>query len=113
MFPGKRLCGLIRQILHLSRHNGKSPSGFPCPRRFDSRIQRQKIRLRRNILNGSDNRQILEEDVTQMRGMRERIEDVSSVVDNNSATSQETAAVSEEQKAQVEIMVGRMDQFQI
>ncbi len=57
--------------------------------------------------------QILEEDVTQMRGMRERIEDVSSVVDNNSATSQETAAVSEEQKAQVEIMVGLMDQFQI
>ena len=45
--------------------------------------------------------------------MRERIEDVSSVVDNNSATSQETAAVSEEQKAQVEIMVGLMDQFQI
>ena len=45
--------------------------------------------------------------------MNDKISEVSSVVDNNSATSQETAAVSEEQKAQVEIMVSLMDKFVI
>ena len=38
---------------------------------------------------------------------------VSTVVDNNSATSEETAAVSEEQKAQVETMVQMMARFKI
>ena len=38
---------------------------------------------------------------------------VSSVVDNNSATSEETAAVSEEQKAQVDTMVSIMESFSI
>ena len=37
---------------------------------------------------------------------------VSQIVDNNSATSEETAAVSEEQAAQVEMMVQLMTQFQ-
>ena len=38
---------------------------------------------------------------------------VSEIVDNNSAASQETAAVSEEQKAQVESMVGLVERFQL
>lgn len=38
---------------------------------------------------------------------------VAEVVDNNSATSQETAAVSEEQSAQVTTMVQMMEQFEI
>ena len=57
--------------------------------------------------------QILEKSVENMRSMKTSLEAVSSVVDNNSATSEETAAVSEEQKAQVEIMVSLMDKFVI
>ena len=57
--------------------------------------------------------QILEKSVENMRSMKTSLEEVSSVVDNNSATSEETAAVSEEQKAQVEIMVSLMDKFVI
>lgn len=56
---------------------------------------------------------MLDRDVEHMRNVKARMEEVSAVVDNNSATSQETAAVSEEQKAQVEIMVSLMDQFAI
>ena len=48
-----------------------------------------------------------------MHEMNDSIVQVSSVVDNNSATSQETAAVSEEQKSQVAAMVQLMDQFEI
>lgn len=56
---------------------------------------------------------MLEADVGHMYQVRENIQQVSSVVDNNSATSQETAAVSEQQKAQVEVMVQLMDKFEI
>ena len=38
---------------------------------------------------------------------------VSAVVDNNSATSEETAAVSQEQKNQVETMIQLMDFFEV
>lgn len=55
--------------------------------------------------------QMLEEEVENMRKVDEKISEVSAVVDNNSATSQETAAVSEEQKAQIEVMVSLMDKF--
>ncbi|MGN0348118.1 MAG: methyl-accepting chemotaxis protein [Roseburia sp.] len=57
--------------------------------------------------------QTLEKDVAYMHGVNENIAKVSAVVDNNSATSQETAAVSQEQKAQVETMVSMMDRFVI
>lgn len=57
--------------------------------------------------------QMLNEDVKSMRHVNESIAQVSAVVDNNSATSEETAAVSEEQKAQVETMVNLMDKFTI
>ena len=57
--------------------------------------------------------QILKKDAGQMHEMNDSIVQVSSVVDNNSATSQETAAVSEEQKSQVAAMVQLMDQFEI
>lgn len=58
-------------------------------------------------------REKLEQDVAHMHDMNENISEVSAVVDNNSATSQETAAVSEQQKAQVETMVGLIEQFVI
>lgn len=38
---------------------------------------------------------------------------VAGIVDNNSATSEETAAVSEQQKAQVESMVDLMNRFKV
>ena len=55
--------------------------------------------------------QMLQSDVERMRQVKESLQQVSAVVDNNSATSQETAAVSEEQKAQVESMVQLMSKF--
>lgn len=56
---------------------------------------------------------ILGNDVRNMQLINENIIRVSEIVDNNSATSQETAAVSEEQKAQVESMVGLVEKFNI
>ena len=57
--------------------------------------------------------EMLEKDVERMHEVNDSIEQVSSVVDNNSATSEETAAVSEAQKHQVEAMVELMNQFRI
>lgn len=56
---------------------------------------------------------LLEKDVENVHVLNDNVMAVSGVVDNNSATSEETAAVSEEQKAQVETMVSLMRQFQI
>lgn len=56
---------------------------------------------------------MLDEEAANMQIINETVASVSSVVDNNSATSQETAAVSEEQKAQVETMVQMMMRFKI
>lgn len=56
---------------------------------------------------------LLKHDVSSMHKMDENISQVSAIVDNNSATSQETAAVSEEQKTQVDTMVELMDKFVI
>lgn len=55
---------------------------------------------------------MLQGDVEHMHNVRASLRQVSAIVDNNSATSQETAAVSEEQKAQVESMVELMAKFQ-
>ena len=41
------------------------------------------------------------------------VSEVAGIVDNNSATSQETAAISEEQTAQVATMVQMLEQFEI
>ncbi|MCM1089104.1 MAG: methyl-accepting chemotaxis protein [Muribaculaceae bacterium] len=57
--------------------------------------------------------QILERESQRMHDMNNNIIRVSSAVDNNSATSEETAAVSEEQKAQVESMVNLIMKFEI
>lgn len=57
--------------------------------------------------------QSLSHDVGNMQQINENIIRVAEIVDNNSAASQETAAVSEEQKAQVESMVSLMDKFHI
>lgn len=55
----------------------------------------------------------LSSDVEHMHQINEDIVRVAEIVDNNSAASQETAAVSQEQKAQVESMVNLMDKFKI
>lgn len=57
--------------------------------------------------------EMLERDAARMHDMNDNIIQVSGAVDNNSATSEETAAVSEEQKAQVESMVELMSRFKI
>ncbi len=57
--------------------------------------------------------QILKRDTVRMQELDENVTQVSSAVDNNSATSQETAAVSAEQKTQVETMVNLMEKFEI
>lgn len=56
---------------------------------------------------------LLKKDVVNVEQINQSIQRVSEIVDNNSATSEETAAVSEEQKAQVEAMVSLMSKFQI
>ena len=56
---------------------------------------------------------MLKQDTARMRSVNDSVEQVSSVVDNNSAASEETAAVSAEQKTQVETMVELMEQFEI
>lgn len=45
--------------------------------------------------------------------INENVSEVAGIVDNNSATSEETAAISEEQKAQVESMVQLVGKFKI
>lgn len=57
--------------------------------------------------------EILSNEVGRMQEINGNIATVSNIVDNNSATSEETAAVSEEQKAQVETMVQLMEHFKI
>ena len=60
-----------------------------------------------------DMAQALQSEVSSVQQIDENIAHVAGIVDNNSASSQETAAVSEEQSAQVQTMVQLMDQFQI
>lgn len=55
----------------------------------------------------------LQQEANNMYRIDENVAKVAEVVDNNSAASQETAAVSEEQTAQVATMVQMMEQFEI
>ena len=57
--------------------------------------------------------EMLNQEVANIRDVNETLNMVSEVVDSNSATSQETAAVSEEQKAQVETMAQLVEYFKI
>ncbi|MCM1124371.1 MAG: methyl-accepting chemotaxis protein [Eubacterium sp.] len=57
--------------------------------------------------------EMLKQDTSRMQDVNNSVEQVSSVVDNNSAASEETAAVSAEQKSQVETLVELMEQFEI
>ena len=61
----------------------------------------------------TDYAEMLNQEVTNIHGINETLNVVSEVVDSNSATSQETAAVSEEQKAQVETMAQLVEFFKI
>ena len=56
---------------------------------------------------------LLDEESNNFGRIQEGVEVVSSIVDNNSATSEETAAVSQEQKTQVESLVNLIDKFEI
>ena len=53
------------------------------------------------------------EEARNMKKIDENVEKVAEIVDNNSATSQETAAISEEQSAQVATMIQLLDQFEL
>jgi len=55
----------------------------------------------------------LNDEVKNIAAANDTINMVSAVVDNNSATSEETAAVSQEQKSQVETMIQMMDFFEV
>jgi len=57
--------------------------------------------------------EMLHTEVENMHEVNNTIATVTEVVDSNSATSEETAAVSEEQKAQVETMVQMIEFFEI
>lgn len=57
--------------------------------------------------------QILKKDTKRMQDLNENATQVSIAVDSNSATSEETAAVSEQQKSQVEAMVKMIEKFEI
>ncbi|MDE7203727.1 MAG: methyl-accepting chemotaxis protein [Lachnospiraceae bacterium] len=55
----------------------------------------------------------LKKEVESIAHINESISVVAGIVDNNSATSEETAAVSEQQKTQVESMVELMNKFKV
>lgn len=55
----------------------------------------------------------LSKEVESVRLIDENIAHVAEIVDSNSATSEETAAISEEQSAQIQTMVQMVEQFEI
>jgi methyl-accepting chemotaxis protein len=55
----------------------------------------------------------LNRDASSIQQVKENLGHVSSVVENNSATSQETSAISQEQRNQVDAMVKLMDNFHL
>ena len=55
----------------------------------------------------------MKQEADSMRKINDNVAKVAEIVDNNSAASQETAAVSEEQSAQVQTMVHMMEKFNI
>ena len=52
-------------------------------------------------------------EANRMVDINDHVSEVAGIVDNNSATSEETAAISEEQTAQVATMVQMLEQFEI
>lgn len=55
----------------------------------------------------------LQREVESMRLIDESITNIAEIVDNNSAASQETAAVSEEESAQVQTMIEMIEKFEV
>ena len=55
----------------------------------------------------------MQQEALSLSNINENVSKVAQIVDNNSAASEETAAVSQEQTAQVQTMVQMMDQFEI
>ena len=56
---------------------------------------------------------MLDENAANLHQITDNLSSISEIVDNNSAASEETAAVSQEQTAQVETMVGLLNQFKL
>jgi hypothetical protein len=52
----RRLSAALRQISHLIRHHGKAHAGFPRPRCFHGRVQRQNIALEGDLIDDFGNR---------------------------------------------------------
>lgn len=61
----------------------------------------------------SDMSQLIGSQSAVMNSINDSIAKVAEIVDNNSASSEETAAISEEQTAQVQTMIHMMDRFKI
>lgn len=57
--------------------------------------------------------ELLDQNVQYMKQIDSNLGEILEVVDNNAATSEETAAISEEQNNQVEVMAGLMNRFVI
>jgi methyl-accepting chemotaxis protein len=55
----------------------------------------------------------LDRDASSINQVKENLDHVSSVVESNSATSQQTSAISQQQRGQVETMVRLMDNFHL
>lgn len=64
----------------------------------------------RNLIDMAEKLQL---EVENIKKIDKNISNVAEIVDNNSASSEETAAISEEQSAQVQLMVQMMEKFQI
>ena len=58
-------------------------------------------------------RSLLDQNVHYMKKIDEDLGNISGAVDDNAATSEETAAISQEQSDQVEMMAELMDKFVI
>lgn len=55
----------------------------------------------------------LENEVNNIHQIEENVAEIAGIIDNNSATSEETAAISEEQKAQVEILIELLERYKV
>ena len=90
----------VKQGIMIADETAKNMNdGMVAAKEATVKMQEMAVKLRKESAN--------------MEIINTNIDEVAMIVDNNSATSQETAAVSEEQAAQVVTMVGMLEQFKI
>lgn len=75
-------------------------------------IEGVMVGARESTARMTDMAALFKQDVDSMANINDSIQRVSEIVDSNAVASEKTAAVSEEQKAQVETMVDMMSNFQ-